>query len=308
MKHLLIGTLALAGTALSSTAFSAPAATLLFSQPGTQILDENGLPRPAKRGDVLQTGERLVTPPGAISQLRLPDGSLLGMRPDSELKIDLPPQASDQAQRTVSLRRGTVRVVGAELMDAKRPSHFTLQTGLATLKLQGADLESALVPPESGQKPGSTAAGSYNRLLVGTGSIGNGALVEPLAPRQVSFVGAVNVAPMIVATVSPTLFTARATVNTTAATGTAIPPDKGTRAIAPGTLPILAASNSAMTTTRTATPEPTKSIFSAPQPPALTAPPRLAVVVAPIVTQPIYTVYKPTVTCTVTSTGFRICR
>lgn len=305
MKHLLIGTLALAGTALSSTAFSAPAATLLFSQPGTQILDENGLPRPAKRGDVLQTGERLVTPPGAISQLRLPDGSLLGMRPDSELKIDLPPQASDQAQRTVSLRRGTVRVVGAELMDAKKPSHFTLQTGLATLKLQGADLESALVPPESGQKPGSTAAGSYNRLLVGTGSIGNGTLVEPLAPRQVSFVGAVNVAPLMVTAVSPTLFTTRTAVNTTA-TGTVSQPDPNIKTIAPSTLPILSASNTPTAPTRMATVAPTTTVFSASQPTVLTAPPKLTVVVAPIVTQPIY--YKPPVTCTVTSTGLKICR
>jgi hypothetical protein len=307
MKHLLIGTLALAGTALSSTAFSAPAATLLFSQPGTQILDQNGLPRPAKRGDVLQTGERLVTPPGAISQLRLPDGSLLGMRPDSELKIDLPPQASDQAQRTVSLRRGTVRVVGAELMDAKKPSHFTLQTGLATLKLQGADLESALVPPESGQKPGSTAAGSYNRLLVGTGSIGNGALVEPLAPRQVSFVGAVNVAPLMVTAVSPTLFTTRTAVNTTA-TGTVSQPDPSIKTIAPSTLPILSASNTPIAPTRIATVGPTTTFFSAPQPTVLTAPSKLTVVVAPIVTQPIYTIYKPPVTCTVTSTGLKVCR
>jgi hypothetical protein len=289
MKHLLIGTLALAGTVLSPAAFSAPAATLLFSQPGTQILDENGLPRPAKRGDVLQTGERLVTPPGAISQLRLPDGSLLGMRPDSELKIDLPPQASDQAQRVVSLRRGTVRVVGAELMDAKKPSHFTLQTGLATLKLQGADLESALVPPESGQKPGSTAAGSYNRLLIGTGSIGNGTLVEPLAPRQVSFVGAVNVAPEVLTSVSPTLFPARTAVNTTT------PAPSNTAATAPST--------------KMATVVPTTPLFAAPQPlPVLAAPPRLTVVVAPIVTPPIYTIYKPPVTCTVTSTGLKICR
>jgi hypothetical protein len=287
MKHLLIGTLALAGTALSSSAaFSAPAATLLFSQPGTQILDENGLPRPAKRGDVLLTGERLVTPPGAISQLRLPDGSLLGIRPDSELKIDLPPQGSDQAQRIVSLRRGTVRVVGAELMDAKKPSQVTLQAGLATLKLQGADLESALVSPESGQKTGSNPAGSYNRLLVGTGSIGNGALVEPLAQRQVSFVGVVNVAPLMLTSVSPTLFTARTAVSPT----------------------VLAPSGTPVAPTKMTTVAPTTTLFTASQPPVLTPPPKLAVVVAPIVTQPIYTIYKPPVTCTVTSTGLKICR
>jgi FecR protein len=206
MRFTLSATFALVSTMLAAAAFAAPAGTLLFTQSGAQILDANGVPRPAKRGDVIQEGERVRAPNGGISQLLLPDGSLIGMRPSSEIKLDKPALLTDSSKQLISLTQGAVRVIGSELMDTKKPSAFTFQSGLATLKLQGADLETALVKPDAPKTAGSGDAGSYNRLLIGTGSIGSGTAVEPLAPRQVSFVGAINVAPVLVSSVSPTLF------------------------------------------------------------------------------------------------------
>jgi hypothetical protein len=206
MKYALSAGLASMSLLFAPVAFSAPAATLLFTQEGTQILDANGVARPAKRGDFIQLGERLRTPPSAISQILLPDGSLVGMRPGSELKLDLPPTPGEQARQRVSLVSGAVRFITSELMHPGKPSTFTFQSGLATLNLQGADLESAVVRPDGPKVSGAGDSGSYTRMLAGTGSIGNGTLVEPLALRQVSFVGGANVAPIVVASVSPTLF------------------------------------------------------------------------------------------------------
>lgn len=209
MKTSYVGTLGLVAATLALPVFADTAGTLLFTQAGTQIVDSQGVTRAAKRGDILSTGERLVTPPGAISQVKLPDGSLLAMRPGSEVKIDLPPQASPGASQIISLQQGALRVIGAELMDAKKPSALTLQSGLATMKLTGADLESAFVRPGDAKPAGAGTgdAGSYNRLLTGAGSIGNGGSVEPLAARQTSFVGGANLAPVTLAMASPGLFT-----------------------------------------------------------------------------------------------------
>ncbi len=206
MKFTLSATFMLVSTLLGTATFAAPAGTLLFTQSGTQILDANGVARAAKRGDVIQEGERVRAPNNGISQLLLPDGSLIGMRPDSELKFDRPAVLTDSSKQLISLTQGAVRVIGSELMDLKKPSAFTFQSGLATLKLQGADLETALVKPDAPKTAGAGDAGSYNRLLIGSGSIGSGTAVQPLAPRQVSFVGTVNVAPVLVSSVSPTLF------------------------------------------------------------------------------------------------------
>ena len=181
---------------------AAPAGTVLFTQTGSQIVDANGIPRPAQRGDVLQHGERLQTPEGGISQVLMQDGSILGVRPGTELRFD-PPAAN--APTVVSLLQGSVRVIGAELMDARRTSAMTLMSGPATLQLKAADVETTVV----GDKRGTMDPGSYSRLLTGTASIGKGALVEPLPTRQVSFVGPTAVTPVTLSSVSPELFGSR---------------------------------------------------------------------------------------------------
>lgn len=195
MKHLRIAACALGAIGLSPSLHADPAATLLFAQQGTQIVAASGTTRDAHRGDVLQTGERLRTPPGAISQVLLPDGSLIGLRADSELKIDTAaPSAGSQAP-VVSLLVGSARLIGSELMDPKRASNVTLQSGVATLRLKAADLESAVVKPDGKPTPGEGAAGSYQRLLVGNASLSNGSFTGSLTPKQLSFVAAANAGP-----------------------------------------------------------------------------------------------------------------
>ncbi len=206
MKHFRITSCALAALGLAQGVAAQPAGTLLFTQPGTLIVGNGGGARPAAKGDVLQTGERLVTPAGAISQVLLPDGSLIGMRPESELKIDAAPAGSDSKAPVVNLVNGTARVIGAELMDTKRASNFTLQSGSATVKLRGADMESAVVKADAKSGMGEAAPGSYQRLLAGTGTVTNGGQMAALAQRQVSYSGGANATPVTVVTPSQNLF------------------------------------------------------------------------------------------------------
>jgi len=149
-----------------------------------------GATRAATKGDLLQSGERLLTPPGAMSQILLPDGSLIGMRPDSEVRIDLPPAGSDAKPPVVSLVNGTARVISADLLDAKKLPNFTLQTGNANDKAP----------------PGASAPGSYQRLMVRSGSVSNANVATTLNAGQVNFVGAPNTAPVTLAGASPNLF------------------------------------------------------------------------------------------------------
>ena len=215
MSHFLRMTCcALATMGFAHSAAAQTAGTVLFAQPGTQIVGESGVARAAVKGDVLQTGERLVTPAGSISQVILPDGSLIGMRPESELKITPALAGSGSKAPVVGLISGTARVIGAELMDSKKISNFTLQSGTATVSLKGADLESAVIKPEArpagatGAPAGAAAPGSYQRLLVGTANVANGNQVTALSPRQVSFVGAGNTGPVTLSTPAQNVFPA----------------------------------------------------------------------------------------------------
>ncbi|MDZ7937422.1 MAG: hypothetical protein U5M53_03730 [Rhodoferax sp.] len=187
----------------ASANWAAPVGTVLFSQAGSHVVDAQGQRRDVRRGDVLQPGDRLVTPDGGISQVLMPDGSVLGVRPGTELRFDPPAANAPSAPPIVALLRGTIRVIGADLPDIGKTSGLTLLSGQAILQLRGADLESTVV----GDKGASgTDPGSYNRLLAGNANIGKGSIVEPLAVRQVSFVGGTNLAPVRLASVSPDVF------------------------------------------------------------------------------------------------------
>ncbi len=309
MKTAITTTLALASTLIATATFAAPAGTLLFAQPGSEIVGKNGLVRPAKRGAVLEEGERLRTPAGAISQMLLPDGSLVGMRPGSELKLDLPAGASDKGKQIISLLQGSARVIGSELMDATKPSGFTLQSGLATLRLQGADLESAVVKPDAAKTSGAPDAGSYNRMLIGTGSIGSGTLLEPLAPRQVSFVGALNVAPIVVVSISPTLFSPLVApiINTTTLTSS-LTNSTLTQPLLTASLPTVTALSpiaSVSTTLGTISPA---TLAATPVLPPTTVATIKPMYIAPIFVAPIYVAPITTVKkCTLTTSGLRVC-
>ncbi len=202
MTHSVWMALACAAGAQAAT----PAGTVLFAQTGTQIVSASGVARPAHKGDVLQAGESLQTPAGAISQLQLNDGSLVGMRPGSELKITAPTPGDDNRGPTLALVGGAARIIGSELMDPNKPSNITFQSGGAVLKLKGADLESAVVKADGKPNAGDNAPGSYQHLLVGSGTIANGTAVAALTPKQVSYVGATNTAPVTLANASLAVF------------------------------------------------------------------------------------------------------
>lgn len=323
MNYALAGTLVVANALFATVVLAAPAGTLLFAQQGSEIVGNNGVARPAKRGAILEEGERLRTPAGAISQLLLPDGSLVGMRPGSELKLDLPGNASDRAKQVISLLQGSARVIGSELMDATKPSGFTLQSGLATLRLQGADLESAVVKPDAAKTTGAPDAGSYNRMLIGTGSIGSGTLLEPLAARQVSFVGAINVAPIVVASISPTLFSPLVAPISTTTLSSSLTKSTLTAPLVTSSSTNLAGLISPVTTLSPVAPVGTVASTTAPttlttvsvlSPTTTTIKPTYIapIYVAPTYVAPTYiapiTTLTTVKTCTYTTTGVKVCR
>lgn len=275
MAHMSHAPLAAVLSLLSLGALAAPAGTVLFTQPGSQIVDANGVSRPAQRGDVLQHGEKLQTPAGGISQVRMLDGSILGVRPATELRFDPP---AGNAPTVVSLLQGSVRVIASELMDSKRPSAMTLMSGQATLQLKGADVETTVV---TDKQPGKTDPGSYSRLITGSASIAKGALVEPLSPREVSFVGTATRAPVTLASPAPDLFGSKLDTSKTAVLGTASPLPSGSKVLAPvitanlGTVPVKTAP---LPVLAPLPPPPPKQVIIITAPPITLQPPKLPVI------------------------------
>jgi hypothetical protein len=173
----------------AAMAADAPAGQLLFVSGRVTIVDAKGVERPAIKGGAIGPGERLVTGGGAIGQIKLSDGSLIGLRSDSDLKLDAmkPADGKGPAERVMFLSKGAVRVVN---VDGDRQKHLPvlLQTPTATIGLRNADNESIVVPAAvvGGAKP-AVDPGTYSRMAVGDGVIKTAGGETSLGTSQTGF-------------------------------------------------------------------------------------------------------------------------
>lgn len=208
---------------LAAPVFAAPAGTLLFTKGDLQIINAAGVSRVGKAGDVLQPGERLVTPEGAVCQIRLWDGSLIGVRPDTELKVELPDQASARAKSVIQMVKGGLRVINVDLRDGKVHVPITLQSPTGIVDLTNADAESRVVSAETLKKAGVKDPGLYTRVQIGKGTIRTGAVEVPIAIRTVAFTPTIDVAPTLVSSPSTGLFASPTLATSTLTTATLDP-------------------------------------------------------------------------------------
>ncbi|HEY5764063.1 MAG TPA: hypothetical protein VIS73_12720 [Rhodocyclaceae bacterium] len=211
--------LAVALAAMPLATHASPAGTLLFAKGGTQIVDPSGVSRIGKAGDLLQPGERVVTPDGAVCQIKLWDGTLVGVRPDTELKVELPEQASARAKSVIQVLKGGLRVINLDLRDGRTRLPVTLQSPTGVVDLTNADAESRVVSPETLKKSGVKDPGLYTRVQIGKGTIRTGTGEVPIAIRTVAFTPMIDVAPTLV-TASGSLFTSTQLSSTTLSTTT----------------------------------------------------------------------------------------
>lgn len=250
---------------LSSVAAASQVGTVLFSRGDVVIVDSSGASRPATRGAIVQDGERLVAPQGAVSQIKLNDGSLIGVRPGTEFRFELPARASDQARHVVSLVQGGLRVINLDQADGKAHRPVLLQTRAGDVTLPGGDVESFFVPPNprAGERDD---GGSYTRLISGAGTVRSGNVEMPLTVRTVAFVPKPEVAPKPTTSFSSTMFvtpvfTTALVVATAPTTTTTSSPTLATAPLSPTTT---LSGTTLSTTSLTTTLSPTTSTLTSP--------------------------------------------
>lgn len=178
---------------LTTLAADAPEGQLLFVAGPVVIVDAVGAERVAKKGDLIAPGERLVTGIGGMGQLKMSDGSFIGIRPDSDLKIEkLPPSgASGDGERHLHLAKGSVRTLNLEVAGKAKPLPIVVATLTGDISLRNADSESVVVP----QRSGNASPGTYSRIAIGDGEIKSPGGDTRLALNSVTFVPQGGAAP-----------------------------------------------------------------------------------------------------------------
>lgn len=196
---LIAATVALLGAA-PAFAQSGEAAQVIFTNDKLTVIDARGVERVAKQGDFIQPGERLITPPGVVGQIKLPDGTLLGARPGTDIKLDSIVKAL--GKNVVTLNDGNLRVVNVEPPKGPKPMPMDVISPISTLQIQAGDGEAIHLKPGNRQK---VDPGTYNRLQQGTAVVRTDKGELPLPPMQPVFAPKEGVPMVPIATLPTTL-------------------------------------------------------------------------------------------------------
>ena len=161
---------------------SGEAAQVIFTNDKLTVIDAKGVERVVRQGDFIQPGERLITPPGVVGQLKLPDGTLLGARPGTDLKLDS--IVKSLGKNVLVLNEGNVRVINVEPPTGPKPMPVDVISPVSTLKITAGDGEAIHIKPGNRQN---VEPGTYNRLQQGSAVVHNDKGELPLPPMKPIF-------------------------------------------------------------------------------------------------------------------------
>lgn len=163
--------IALSFLALSQVHAEELAGRILFVTGAARIVDASGHERTMVRGGEVRVGDRLLTMDGALGQIKLRDGSLLGLRPDSAVRVESYSPAHQNGDSAVlRLERGALRVINRDILVGAAQAALLVRTPTATIRLVNADGDAFVI---EGSRGGSKQvdAGTYSRVIAGAGSL-----------------------------------------------------------------------------------------------------------------------------------------
>lgn len=188
--------------------------TVQFSAGNVKIRDKAGVLRDAKKGDTLNEGDTVLTGNGASAQLKMSDGGILAVRPQTELRIDQYKYSGKEdgtENAFMSLVKGGFRTITG-IIGRTNKDNYKIGTTTATIGIRGTDHEPFFIPsvPAGAPQP-PTPPGTYDKVNVGTAFIATPQGSVNIAPNQVGF-AAPNQPPQLLP-VMPDIFKATPPVN-----------------------------------------------------------------------------------------------
>jgi len=168
--------------------------TVQFALGDVRIIGPNGVSRAGVKGALINEGDSVTVGPAASAQLKMVDGGLLAIRPDTQMKFDEYKFSGreDGTERSVmSLLRGGFRSITGAIGRINK-NNYRVNTPTATIGIRGTDKEVIVVlPPLPGVALAAAAAapGTYAKVNVGAAFIRTQVSTVNIAPNQVGFAG-----------------------------------------------------------------------------------------------------------------------
>lgn len=162
-----------------------------FVAGSAQVTTEAGKSHQARKGETVNEGDTLATASGAAVQVRMQDGGMIAIRPESRLKIDsfrFNGKEDGSEQSFFSLLKGGFRAVTG-LIGQHNKANYRIVTPTVTIGIRGTDHETLVVAPGS-PLAASVAPGTYNKVNRGETSMTNGKGEIAIQSNQMGFAAA----------------------------------------------------------------------------------------------------------------------
>lgn len=168
----------------------APAGRVIFSH-GTAAAEGAGGSRPLVKGAPVCVGETIVTAQSASVQIRMADGGMLSIRPETKVKIDefrFDGKEDGSERSVITLLQGGFRALTG-LIGHTHKENYSIRTPYANIGIRGTDHEPMFIPdPAPGQSVTGQQPGTYDKVNSGGVVIRNAQGAVEVRPDQVGFV------------------------------------------------------------------------------------------------------------------------
>ena len=185
-------------TFVSPSAQAGIAGHVLFVNGQVQATNSAGQSRDLHKGDAVHESDTVTTGKNASAQIRMRDGGIVAVRPDSQLKFDsfVFMGKEDGTERSfLSLLKGGFRAITG-LIGQKNKPNYRIDTVASTIGIRGTDHEVYVVVPGS-ELAGKVATGTYNKVNVGETVMTTGQGTVNILPNQMGFSAANDQTPSL---------------------------------------------------------------------------------------------------------------
>ena len=163
-----------------------------------EITDKAGQVHTLKKADAVNENDTVTTAKDATAQIKMMDGGLVAVRPDSQLKFDsfvFNGEEDGNERSFFSLARGGFRAITG-LIGHKNKANYRISTAGATIGVRGTDHETFVVVPGS-DMAAIAPVGTYNKVNVGETVMTTDKGTINILPNQMGFSSAVDQIPQL---------------------------------------------------------------------------------------------------------------
>jgi hypothetical protein len=188
-----------AGALVTGQAQAQSAGVVQFAAGDVKLLGASGSERAARKGVPVSVGDTLLTAAGALAQLKMGDGAIVVVQPQSRLTIaefHYAGQEDGTEKVRYRLEHGGFRAVTGAIGRTHK-QNYLIETPIAHMGVRGTDHESYFFPATGPVAGDGAKPGAYNKVNTGRTFIRTGAGEVEIEPNQVGYVASAGQVPVI---------------------------------------------------------------------------------------------------------------